>query len=96
MKLYVTLIKNVTSHDLIISKYGTSRKTRDATYSINTDLIKHLIELNKYSNKYLNHYDKDILNSFKIEIPCIPIIVEDKENNIKNNTYLLDKDIFDD
>ena len=96
MKLYVTMIKNVTSHDLIISKYGTSRKTRDATYSINTDLIKHLIELNKYSNKYLNHYDKDILNSFKIEIPCIPIIVEDENNDIKNNTYLLDKDIFDD
>jgi hypothetical protein len=89
MKLYVSMLRNLCSNEIIISEYGTTRQSmRKVTYKINSDLIKHNTELDKYKNKYLDNYDKNILDLLNIEIPIKPI------NPIIR--HLLDVDINDD
>ena len=93
MKLYTSMLRNIGGSDIIISICGTTRASRKMEYKINTNLIHHMIELNKFKNPYLKQYDINILNNLKIEIPVMPVINVDE--NASLNT--LDKDIiFDD
>jgi hypothetical protein len=70
-KLYISLLKHITTNDIITAerdKILTNNK-RGNKYKLNKELIKHHIELNKYTNEHLNNYDVNLLKMLDIEKP---------------------------
>ena len=52
MKLYVAMVKHITSNSVVTSKKLKTKKDRDATtYTLNEGLIETHLELNAYKNK---------------------------------------------
>ena len=68
-KMYISMIKNITCNDIIVSKQESKNKSRKYTYKLNDDLIKHHVELDKYVNRYFSNYDLDMLKQLNIEKP---------------------------
>ena len=91
MKLYTGMLRNIAGNELVISTMGKTRASRKISYEINTNLIHHMIGLNKYTNPSMKHFDISLLNSLGIE--TIPFEEEDTTEKKKS---LLDIDIFDD
>ena len=47
MKLYTGMLRNIAGNELVISTMGKLRASRKISYEINTNLIHHMIGLNK-------------------------------------------------
>jgi hypothetical protein len=87
-KMYISMIKNITCQEFIISTKGTTRKNKTTSYKLNDELIKFHVELNLYSNNYLTNYDADILKMLDIMKP---------KRAQKDNKYIdeyIEDDIF--
>jgi hypothetical protein len=69
LKLYVSMIRNSTSDEIIISKKGTTRDNLLMTYKLNKEFIKFHIELNKFKSPYLSHYNMEVLRLLDLEKP---------------------------
>ena len=67
LKLYVKLLKGVSSNDIIITEYKTKRHT-DRNYKINDELLLYHVNLDRYINKSLLNYNTDILKFMNINI----------------------------
>jgi len=78
--LYVMMLKNITDIKFIEQKQNTSRKDRNYMFSIDEDVIKYHISIDKIKR----NYRKDIIKKYKI------IDNESYDNDMKN---LIIKDI---
>ena len=66
-KIYVTMIKHVTSNDLIKSFQSKQKETRDERiYKINNEFIQFHLKLNNFSNIYNRNFHDEIKNKFEI------------------------------
>ena len=72
IKLYVSMLKNITCPDFILTTRGTKTNDRTIKYKLNTDLVKKYIELNKYSNTFLSNFDDAVLTKLNIVKPIKP------------------------
>ena len=104
-KLYVSMLRNIMTSDIVVSKKGTTRKSQKITYTLNKDLIKFHIQLNMYANPYLRNFEDDLLTYVGVEKPIPPKIIqkddlfidEDAETIYKKSiAYYLDFGINDD
>jgi len=80
-KLYVSLLKNITSSDFIKAEY-TDKTKKNRAYNLNIDLIKLHVKTDKYINPTLKNYDDSKLNFFNIPY----------NRDVKNNTEI---DLYD-
>lgn len=104
LKLYISMLRNVMTSEIVISTKGTTRDNQKISYKLNKDFVKFHIDLNKFSNPYLRNFDADILTSLGIEKPQIPShknfnpsepFIDDDEiisNNMKYMDYGLQED----
>ena len=83
LKLYVNLLKGLTSNDIVISNYATKRHT-GRNYKINDELLLHHLKLDKYININMVNYNKELLKFIGIDIS------EDTTEYVKNSNL----DIF--
>jgi hypothetical protein len=60
LKLYVSLIKSITTSEIIVSQYKTKAK-KEREYILNKELLLFHMKLDKYTNKKALNYDVDIL-----------------------------------
>jgi hypothetical protein len=66
-KIYSTMIRHMTSNDLIKTVQGTKGKDRkQILYSIDDDIVKYHLELNKYSNPDCKHFHNNFVEKYKI------------------------------
>jgi hypothetical protein len=66
-KIYVTMIKNVTTNDFIKSSYSKKKESRDQRiYNINNEYIQFHLKLNNFSNIYNRNFNEEIKNKFEI------------------------------
>ena len=72
-KLYISMLRNVMTSEIVISAKGTTRDNLKMSYKLNKDFVKFHIDLDMFSNPYLRNFDVDILTSLGIEKPQIPI-----------------------
>lgn len=85
-KLYVHLIKHLTTSEIIIIKRKMVNKERLYTYNYNKTFIRFNIELNNYYNKHKYLFNKRYKN--------IIGFTDDDFIKPKNNNEKLDKDLF--
>jgi hypothetical protein len=79
-KIYISMIRNITSNNLITSTQGTKKEDRNERYyKFNDDVIKYHLELNKYNNPDRLHFQEYFKNKYDIEEPKINFI-DDTEN----------------
>jgi hypothetical protein len=89
LQLYVSMIKNITSSEIITSEKKKCDGKRFTVYNLNNNIIKYHIDLNLYSNPYLKNYNDDIIEKLDITRKEQPI------NDInKTDLSRLDIDIF--
>lgn len=89
-KLYVQLIRNITTSKIITSKQIKSGKNRDAySYKLNSDYINECLELNKISSYYNeNTFHENIISTYELKD-------KSKETSNNNIIYKSLNDIFD-
>ena len=87
LKLYVTLLKSITTSDIIISKYK-SKSKNDREYYINDELLLYHLKIDKYTNTRALNYDVNILKYINYDFEDTVIY----NNNI---TIFNDGDYFD-
>jgi hypothetical protein len=51
-KLYIHIIKNITTHDIIKTERITKDNNRRYKYELNKDIIAECVELNKYNSRF--------------------------------------------
>lgn len=85
--LYISMIKNITCNEIISIIDGTTRKDRTRKYTLNVDLIKKHLKLNKFKNRTCTGFHETFIKQFDIQ-PDI--------NDIKTTSNLnyLDNDLF--
>ena len=88
-KLYISMIRNVMTSEIVISTKGTTRDNKKISYELNKDFVKFHIDLNMFSNPYLRNFDADILTSLGIAIPQIP-----NDKNINTSESFIDDEII--
>jgi hypothetical protein len=77
-KIYVTMIKNVTTNDFIKTCKSMKKETRNQRfYNINDEYIQFHLKLNNFSNIYNRHFHEVIKEKFEI--------VETEPEKYKNN-----------
>jgi hypothetical protein len=91
-KFYVTMIKNVTTNDLIKSFKSMKKETRNKRfYDINDEYIKDHLELNKFSNPDSKNFHEKIRERYEIpEIKNKYMFHNEEEENIEESCALLD------
>ena len=89
LQLYISIIKHITTNELIKTTRGTTREQK-ITYELNNELLKYNIELNSFSNKYYKNIDDSILKLLDIERPERP---QNEINDPFNDDSLLDIDV---
>lgn len=92
-KFYVSMIKNVTTNDLIKSFQSKKKETRDIRlYNINDEYIKDHLELNKFSNPNCKNFHEQFIEKFEIPIFENKYMFqnEEEEENIEYSCALLD------
>ena len=87
LKTYVSLVKSITSNEVIISQYKIKAK-KEREHILNKDLLLFHLKLDKYTNIKALNYDVDILKHINYEFE------EDYINN-SNITIFNDGDLFD-
>ena len=87
-KMYVSMLRNIMTSEIVIAKQNTTRANKKMSYTLNDKFIKFHIELNMFSNPYLVNFDKYLLNSINIEIPK-----REDETTSKNDDFLDDVEI---
>jgi hypothetical protein len=66
-KIYVTMIKNVTTSDFIKTCKSNKKETRDQyLYNINNEYIQFHLKLNNFSNIYNRNFHEEIKEKFEI------------------------------
>ena len=83
IKLYVNLIKGLTSNDIFKTEYKTKSK-KNINYILNNELLLHHLKLDKYININMVNYNKKLLKFIGIDIS------EYTTENVKNSNL----DIF--
>lgn len=90
-KIYSTMIRNMTSNDLIKTVQGTKKETRkQILYSIDNDLVKYHLELNKYSNPDRKHFHNNFVEKYEIKKMMHDFADDCKELDIDDMCALLD------
>ena len=68
--LYISIIKHITTKELIITTRGTTRDNKNNYYyKLNDRFLKYHLELNAFSNKYFKNIDDSILQRLEITRP---------------------------
>jgi hypothetical protein len=66
-KIYISMLRNITSNNLITSSQGTKKENRNERYyKFNDDIIKYHLELNKYINPDRLHFQEYFKNKYDI------------------------------
>ena len=67
MKIYVSMIKHITSKDMVVSMRSKKKAYRDEVeYSLNDDLVKEHIGLNAWKNPMLRDFAEKAVNMFEM------------------------------
>ena len=67
MQLYVSMLRNLTSTCIVISKRVMTNKKRTTTYTLNKTLIAEHLEIHKYKNKRMKGFHHCAIMLFGIE-----------------------------
>ena len=93
-KLYISIIKNITNNEIVITKRVNTRKEGKRgqyTYSLNHELINRYIELNKFTNlqskHFINSCVEEVIND---DVEFVDDIVDDVLNIV--NSHGLDSE----
>ena len=93
-KLYISIIKNITNNEIVITKRINTRKEGKRgqyTYFLNNELINRYIELNKFTNlhskHFMNGFVKEVVND---DVEFVDDIVDDVLNIV--NSHGLDSE----
>jgi hypothetical protein len=80
--LYVMMLKNIADINFITQKQNTSRKDRNYIFSIDEDVIKYHVSIDKIKR----NYHKDIVKKYKI-------IENQTDNNVMKNLILKEQNL---
>ena len=61
-KLYISMLRNVMTSEIVISTKGTTRANQKISYKLNKDFVKFHIDLNMFSNPYLRNFDAETIH----------------------------------
>lgn len=91
--IYISMIRNITTGDLLKSERIKSRKEgkRDfMTYNLDNDYIQYHLELNKFYNTDCTHFHDSFVTKYNIPIKKVKFNDTDEEYDIDENCRLLD------
>jgi hypothetical protein len=91
--IYISMIRNITTGDLLKSERIKSRKEgkRDfMTYNLDNDYIQHHLELNKFYNTDCTHFHDSFVTKYNIPVKKVKFDDTDEEYDIDENCRLLD------
>ena len=75
--MYVHIIKNITSHDIIKGFQRTKNNKKEYQYTLNNDIIEKCINLNKYSQYHVpNNFIDKIQEKYNMKPTITPTINE--------------------
>jgi hypothetical protein len=90
-KIYISMLRNITNNNLIISTQGTKKEDRNNRYyEINDDVIKYHLELNKYNNPERRHFQEYFKEKYDIEEPKINFIDDEDNFKLDELNYMID------
>jgi hypothetical protein len=89
--IYISMIRNITTGDLITGKQSMKKETRkQMLYSIDEKTIQHHLELNKFYNTDCTHFDDSFVTKYNIPVKKVKFDNSDDEYDIDENCRLLD------
>jgi hypothetical protein len=91
--IYISMIRNITTGDLLKSERIKSRKEgkRDfMTYNLDNDYIQYHLELNKFYNTDCTHFHDSFVTKYNIPVKKVKFDNSDDEYDIDENCRLLD------
>ena len=89
--IYISMIRNITTGDLITGKQSMKKETRkQMLYSIDEKTIQHHLELNKFYNTDCTHFHDSFVTKYNIPVKKVKFDDTDDEYDIDENCRLLD------
>lgn len=78
--IYISMIRNITTGDLITGKQSMKKETRkQMMYSIDEKTIQHHLELNKFYNTDCTHFDDSFVTKYNIPVKKVKFDDTDEE-----------------